>query len=144
MKVSRNESDSCDVSPLDNSTDVLEPSSHQRLRNESTLFSQFLNRTPAARSSTTDGSVNHIRSNQRINPWREVNGEWLQQQNIPNSSEQFHYSESQWHDSDHMDVPLLISGTVCDFFISIFFSTFSLSFKNVDSYSFHSVIQLVN
>jgi len=111
MKVSRNESDSCDVSPLDNSTDVLEPSSHQRLRNESTLFSQFLNRTPAARSSTTDGSVNHIRSNQRINPWREVNGEWLQQQNIPNSSEQFHYSESQWHDSDHMDVPLLISGT---------------------------------
>lgn len=111
MKTSKSQSDPCDVSPLDNSTDVvLDPSSHQRLRSESTLFNQFLNRIPAGGSSTTDGSVNHSRANQRINPWREVNGEWLHQQSSPNPSEQLHYSENQWHDSDHMDVPLLISG----------------------------------
>lgn len=111
MKANKNPTDPCDVSPLDNSTDViLEPSSHQRLRSESTLFNHFLNRIPTGGGSSVDGSGNHSRANQRINPWSEVSGEWLHQQSAPNPSEHFHYSENHWHDSDHMDVPLLISG----------------------------------
>ena len=116
MKANKNPTDPCDVSPLDNSTDViLEPSSHQRLRSESTLFNHFLNRIPTGGGSSVDGSGNHSRVNHRINPWSEVSGEWFHQQSAPNPSEHFHYSENHWHDSDHMDVPLLISGTVSDF-----------------------------
>jgi len=108
-------SSSSDVSPLDNASDVGLEASHERFATESTLLNQFLNGVGPTSSSSYDHSdvstrnPSSSRSSQRINPWREVNGEWLHQQNHSHHNQQFNHLENQWHDSDHMDVPLLIS-----------------------------------